>query len=904
MPCSRASALAVLMLALVSAGTAAQVAVEAPRIIRVVVDNAYAPYSFQSDDGELQGILVDQWRAWEIKTGIKVEIRAMDWGEALRRMRAGEFDVIDNIVETAARRDYFDFTPAYSTIEAPIYFRRDISGITDLASLKGFPVGVKTGDQHIDQLKRSGVTTLVAFQSNDAMVEAAKQHKIGVFVADSPSALYLLNRMGIEAEFRHSAPVFQDQLRRAVRKGDTALLRTVSDGFAAINPRELKQIDDKWFGRTIDSRAPYLAYAAYAAAAAMLLVAALAGWNRTLRKGILQRTAALGESERRFRQIAENIREVFWMSTPAMDELLYASPAYESIWGRSLDSLRRRPRSFIDAIHPEDREEVIGILESRRERGFEIVYRIVRPDGSMRWIRDRSVPVKDESGKVYRVAGVAEDITERKHAEEKALQIAQKMQAMSEHKEADLRLVIDTIPTMAWSLLPDGRVDFVNQRWLDYTGLSSEKALSESTCIVHPEDLPRVTEKWRVDMAGGEPCEDEMRLRRADGDYRWFLVRTVPLRDEQRKIVKWYGTSTDIEDRKRAEDALRRSEFDLAEAQRIASLGSWTLDIAANTVRWSEGLYRIFDFDKTAFDGTYEAFLSRVHPGERGQVLQANTEARSSGKPFAVEYRVKTRSGRLKHIRELGFARTDAAGAVSGLFGTAQDITERKEAENALRDSGVQLQALSRRLVELRESERKELARELHDRIGQSLTALNINLNILGSALPPQAGDEPRSRLEDSKALVESTTAAIGNILSELRPPMLDEHGLALALGWHARQVSARTGVAVAVRNLVGNERPAPEAEIALFRIAQEALNNVVKHAHASRAEITLERCGSEYVMAVRDDGAGFDAEERAARGTGLGMAIMRERAQAVGGRFEIRAQSGGGTRLTVRVPA
>src|SRR2546427_8300240 len=125
--------------------------------------------------------------------------------------------------------------------------------------------------------------------------------------------------------------------------------------------------------------------------------------------------------------------------------------------------------------------------------------------------------------------------------------------------EDRLRLVIDTIPTMVWSLLPDGAVDFVNQRWLEYTGLSFEKALKEANHTVHPEDLPSVMEKWLIDMATGEPCEYEMRLRRADGEYRWFLVRTVPLRDEQGKIVKWYGTSADIEDRKRAEDARRES---------------------------------------------------------------------------------------------------------------------------------------------------------------------------------------------------------------------------------------------------------------------------------------------------------------------------------------------------------
>src|ERR1700736_445666 len=173
--------LALFMLALVSPGVVAQTTVETPRTIRVAMDNAYAPYSFRSDEGKLQGILVDQWEAWEKKTGIKVEIHALDWGEAVRRMRAGEFDVIDSIVETAERREYFDFTPTYAAIDVPIFFRNDISGITDLASLKGFPVGVKTGDQHIEKLKANGVTTVISFQNYDAMIEAANQQKITVF---------------------------------------------------------------------------------------------------------------------------------------------------------------------------------------------------------------------------------------------------------------------------------------------------------------------------------------------------------------------------------------------------------------------------------------------------------------------------------------------------------------------------------------------------------------------------------------------------------------------------------------------------------------------------------------------------------------------------------------------------
>jgi signal transduction histidine kinase/ABC-type amino acid transport substrate-binding protein len=301
-------ALPVAAVVLVSSGAVPHTAVQTPRTVRVVMDSEYAPFAFQSDDGKLQGILIDQWHAWERKTGIKAEIHAMDWAEALQRMRAGEFDVIDCIVETAERQDYFDFTPAYAVIEASIFFRSDISGITDLASLKGFPVGVKAGDQHIDKLKVNGVTTVIPFRNNDAIIKAAQQHKINVFLADAPSALYLLNKAGVEDEFRRSAPIFRDVLRRAVRKGDAALLRTVSDGFAAVDPGELKQIDEKWFGRTINRYGRYLTYAGYAAAAAIVLIAGLAVWNRMLRKRILQRTAALGESEQGSRQIAEQLR--------------------------------------------------------------------------------------------------------------------------------------------------------------------------------------------------------------------------------------------------------------------------------------------------------------------------------------------------------------------------------------------------------------------------------------------------------------------------------------------------------------------------------------------------------------------------------------------------------------------
>jgi PAS domain S-box-containing protein len=347
----------------------------------------------------------------------------------------------------------------------------------------------------------------------------------------------------------------------------------------------------------------------------------------------------------------------------------------------------------------------------------------------------------------------------------------------SRQKEEHLRLVIDTIPTMAWSVRPDGAVDFVNQRSLDYTGLSLEEALADSNGIVHPEDRPKVMEKWLSNMAAGEHFEDEMRLLRADGEYRWFLVRTVPLRNEKGNIVKWYGTSTDVND--------------------------------------------------------------------------------------------------LKH------------------------------AENALRGSGVQLQALTRRLVELQETERKDLAREMHDRIGPTLTALSINLQLIEDALPPALRHSLAATLADSRAQVSEAATAMRDVMGELRPHELDDHGLPPALGRYADQFSARAGIAAMVRVGAPYERAALDVEIALFRIAQEALNNVAKHAGANSVVISLEYLGTEYVMSIVDDGIGFGASDVPVDRVRpkLGMVTMRERAEAVGGRLSIEPNPIGGTRLTVRVP-
>ena len=239
---------------------------------------------------------------------------------------------------------------------------------------------------------------------------------------------------------------------------------------------------------------------------------------------------------------------------------------------------------------------------------------------------------------------------------------------------------------MAWSIRPDGAVDFVNQRWMDYTGLSLEEEIEEPTRPIHPEDVPRVIERWLVEMAVGEPYEDEMRLRRADGEYRWFLVRTAPLRDEQGNLVKWYGVSIDIEERKRTEEKLQQSECQLAEAQRLAHVGSWDWDIRSNAVTWSDELYRIFDLQpgKINVAGDATAF---IHPEDRELVFSTVESSVNSKEPYSFHYRILRPDGEERIVHSRGYIVSDEQGEPLRVFGATQDVTERKQAEAALRQA-------------------------------------------------------------------------------------------------------------------------------------------------------------------------------------------------------------------------
>jgi diguanylate cyclase (GGDEF)-like protein len=223
----------------------------AAQLLKVVLDDNYPPYIFRDARGALQGILVDQWRLFGERNGLRVELFGMDWGEALARMASGDFDVIDTIFRNEDREKVFDFSEPYAPIDVPIFFRSDLSGIRDAESLHGFRVAAKKGDNAVWFLRNRGVTDIVEFDSYEKIIEAARSRDVAVFVVDQPPAHYFLYRLGVSEEFRQTEPLYGGKFHRAVRKGDVATLRLLEKGFGAITASEYREIDRRWLGKTI-----------------------------------------------------------------------------------------------------------------------------------------------------------------------------------------------------------------------------------------------------------------------------------------------------------------------------------------------------------------------------------------------------------------------------------------------------------------------------------------------------------------------------------------------------------------------------------------------------------------------------------------------------------------------------
>ncbi len=489
--------------------------------------------------------------------------------------------------------------------------------------------------------------------------------------------------------------------------------------------------------------------------------------------------------------------------------------------------------------------------------------------------------------------------------------------ATLQSSEDRLRLVIDTIPAYAWSARPDGSLDFINQRFLEFTGRSMADILGLGWgSLVHPDDLTRYVGEWHAAVATGRPMESEARVRRMDGDYRWLLIRNVPLRSELGNIVNWYGTAIDIEERHRAEDALRRSEAYLAEAQRLSNTGSFGWSVSSGEILWSEETSRIFQYDRTT-KPTVELILQRVHPEDTVHVKQTIENASMNGKDFEHEYRLVTPDNSVKYVHVVAHGFSGKSGRVE-FVGAVMDVTERKRAEEALREAQANLARVSRvtTIGELTVS----LAHEVNQPIAAAVTDANTCLRWLTRDQP----DLEEARAAASRIVKDATRAA--DIISRIRlqfkkgtlkRELLDVNEviremIALLRSEAMRyNISVRTDLAADLPQIMGDRVQLQQVTMNLIINSIDAMKEVDG---TREIAIKSQRAENEQIqVSVSDTGIGLPPQQvdqifnafftTKPHGTGMGLRISRSIIESHGGRLWAAGASGRGATFQFTLP-
>lgn len=466
----------------------------------------------------------------------------------------------------------------------------------------------------------------------------------------------------------------------------------------------------------------------------------------------------------------------------------------------------------------------------------------------------------------------------------------------SEHR---LRTIIETEPECVKIVSPEGRLLEMNAAGLAMLDAARLEELTAQPLIqfIVPEYRPAFVALHQQVIAGGAGTL-EFETLGLKGTRRWMETHAVPLREAAGQVTALLGVTRDVTRRKQAEAALRESEDRFRKAFEEGPLGIVMASLTdGRFIRANQAFCTLLGYPEEEL--LRLTFADVTHPEHRavdaeavrqlaaGQIQKHETEKRYLKKNGAEIWAARA----LTKVRS-------ADGKTFYALAMIQDTTERKQAEAARRTAGERLGMLSRQLIETQEAERRHLARELHDEMGQTLTAAKLHLQALQRFPDPVAQPE---RLEKAVGLVDRLLEDVRNLSLNLRPPMLDDLGLVASLRWLLDQRARAAGLQVRFEYDAFDKRPESALETACFRVAQEALTNVVRHAQAQNVFVELRREPDGVSLLVRDDGAGFlvaGAQQRAGRGGSLGLLGMEERAALLGGTVRVNSTPGKGTEV------
>lgn len=431
--------------------------------------------------------------------------------------------------------------------------------------------------------------------------------------------------------------------------------------------------------------------------------------------------------------------------------------------------------------------------------------------------------------------------------------------------------------------------------------------------VIHPDDRDRVEAAVSLALANRVNYDAEYRIHLSDGSLRWVASHGRAQYGTGGEPLRMLGVARDITPRKQAEEEIKRREAQLVEAQRIAHLGSYEWDIRANKVYRSAELCKIFGLSSEEFEPTFEGYLKRVHPEDRSRTKETIEQAFRESNSFDHEERIVRPDGSVRVLRSQGQFIRDEEGLPNKLVGICHDITDRKQAEQQLHAANdalaqeleqkvrteKEIRALSARLINAQEEERARLARELHDDVSQQIAIVSIGLSNLKRAIPPEFAGV-RAQSEATREKVASLGESIRRLSHELHPAVLQQSGLDDALREFCSEFGSLTGIKVAFCSDGPFDSVPAKIALCVYRVTQEALQNVKKHANTDHADVTLTHLAETIRLTVSDHGIGMESNGDSG---GLGLTSIRERARLVNGAVDIKSEPNRGTTLTVTLP-
>lgn len=512
------------------------------RTLHVVTDNNYPPFLYLDKNGRPEGYVVDLWRLWEQKTGVRVDLEPMQWSKALQKMHDGEADVIDMIFRTPGRESSFDFSRPYNKQTVGIYVDTSISGIHDVQSLNGFVVGVQRGDACAEQLARQGITNQVAYPGYVGILDAVRAGDIKIFCMDDSPANYYLYLYRDQKQFAKAFTLYTGEFRWAVAKGDKATFDLVEQGMARITPEERQALRSKWFNQPIQFR-PYLRIVAFVILGALAALATTLVWIRSLRRAVHARTAQLERTARALMVEQAQLRALVENSPDAMalkdrnNVYVHCNAGVQALLGLPGDQIigRTDDALFVDkAFAAFIRESDEQVLRTGQPHRYEET--VAAPHGK-RDLEVIKVPVRADDGEIAGVLAVARDITERRRA------------------ERELRVASVAFESQDGMLITDaaGCIERVNAAFTRISGYAAPDAVGQNPRLLRSglhEDAFYAA-MWSTLTATGY-WTGEVVNRHRDGSLYTARLSITAVPDAQGRTIHYVGNLQDITAEKQA----------------------------------------------------------------------------------------------------------------------------------------------------------------------------------------------------------------------------------------------------------------------------------------------------------------------------------------------------------------